>query len=130
MGLHSFRTPRALKEMQTSHDTSTPHRSETNGKAEAAVRRVTEGSSCALDQANLDEKWYKWAVATSCFLRSVNDKLHNGKTTHEMRFGRECVGPKLPFGATGYDNLRHSLEASLEAPGRAFRLALRLPAEP
>ena len=39
------------------HRTSTPHRSETNGIAERAVRRITEGTSAVLLQSGLDEKW-------------------------------------------------------------------------
>ena len=38
------------------HRTSTPHRSETNGIAERAVRRVKEGTSAVFVQPGLDEK--------------------------------------------------------------------------
>ena len=37
---------------------STPHRSETNGIAERAVRRIKEGTSAVLLQLGLDEKWW------------------------------------------------------------------------
>ena len=49
-----------------SHCTSTPHRSETNGIAERAVRRVKEGTSAALLQSGLDEKW--WADSMECLI--------------------------------------------------------------
>ena len=57
-----------------------PHRSETNGIAERAVRRVKEGTSAVLLQSGVDEKW--WADSMECFtyLRNVTDLLSDGKT--------------------------------------------------
>ena len=46
------------------HCTSTQHRSETNGIAERAVRRVKEGTSAALLQSGLNENW--WADSIEC----------------------------------------------------------------
>ena len=37
---------------------STPHRSETSGIAERAVRRVKEGTSAVLLQSGLNESWW------------------------------------------------------------------------
>ena len=61
------------------HCTSTPHRSETNGIAERAVRRVKEGTSAVLLQSGLDENW--WADSMECFtyLRNVQDLLPDGR---------------------------------------------------
>ena len=39
---------KALRDLKWRHDTSTPHRSETNGVAERAVRQVKEGTACTL----------------------------------------------------------------------------------
>ena len=47
----------ALQELNFIHDTSTPHRPQTNGIAERAVRRVKEGTSCALYQSGLTDRW-------------------------------------------------------------------------
>ena len=44
---------------------STPHRSETNGIAERAVRRVKEGTSAVLLQSGLNESW--WADSMECY---------------------------------------------------------------
>ena len=55
------------------HCTSTPHRSETNGIAERAVRRVKEGTSAVLLRSGLNESW--WADSMECYtyLRNVTD---------------------------------------------------------
>ena len=49
--------------------TSTPHRSETNGIAERAVRRIKEGTSVVLLQSGLDEKWWADSMECCCYLR-------------------------------------------------------------
>ena len=55
----------ACEDLSWNHCTSTPHRSETNGIAERAVRRVKEGTSAVLLQSVLDEKW--WADSMECY---------------------------------------------------------------
>ena len=49
---------RSSHDLSWKHRTSTPHRSETNGIAERAVRRVKEGTSAVLLQSRLDERWW------------------------------------------------------------------------
>ena len=51
------------------------HRSETNGIAERAVRRIKEGTSAVLSQSGLDEKWWADSVECCCCLRNVQDLL-------------------------------------------------------
>ena len=53
------------------------HRSETNGIAERAVRRVKEGTSAVLLQSGLDEKW--WADSMECF-----SNLRNGPDLRDV----------------------------------------------
>ena len=79
--------------------TSRPHRSETNGIAERAVRRVKEGTSAVLLQSGLDESW--WTHSMECYtcLRNVTDLLSDGKTPYERRFGHSFKGPIVPFGS-------------------------------
>ena len=81
------------------HCTSTPHRSETNGIAGRAVRRVKEGTSAVLLQSSLNESW--WADSMECYtyLRNVADLLSDGKTPYERRFGKPFEGPIIPFGS-------------------------------
>ena len=50
---------------------STPHRSETTGIAERAVRRVKEGTSAVLLQSGLVKKWWADAMECYCYLRNV-----------------------------------------------------------
>ena len=49
---------KACEDLAGNHRTSTPHRSETYGLAERAVRRVKEGTSAVLLQSGLDERWW------------------------------------------------------------------------
>ena len=78
---------------------STPHRSETNGIAERALRRVKEGTSAVLLQSGMDEKWWADSVECCCFLRNIQDLLSDGKTPYERRFGMPFNGPVILFGA-------------------------------
>ena len=53
---NSLEFGKACEDLSWNHCTSTPHRSETHGIAERAVRRVKEGTSAGLLQSGLDEK--------------------------------------------------------------------------
>ena len=77
---------KVCEDLSWNHCTSTPHRSETNGIAERAVRRVKEGTSAVLLQSGLNESW--WADSMECYtyLRYVTDLLSDGKTPYERRF--------------------------------------------
>ena len=90
---------KACEDLSWNHCTSTPHRSETNGIAERAVRRVKEGTSAVLLQSGLNESW--WADSMECYtyLRNVTDLLSDGKTPYERRFGKPFEGPVIPFGS-------------------------------
>ena len=90
---------RSKRDLSWHHCTLTPHRSETNGIAERAVRRVKEGTSAVSLQSGLDEKW--WADSMECYtyLRNIQDLLSDGKTPYERRFGKLFKGPIIPFGA-------------------------------
>ena len=89
----------AYEDLSWNHSTSTPHRSETNGIAESAVRRIKEGTSAVLLQSGLDEKWWADSMECYCYLRNIQDLLSDGKTPYERRFGQPFKGPIVPFGA-------------------------------
>ena len=54
---NSLEFDKACEDLSWNHCTSTPHRTETNGTAERAVRRVKEGTSAVLLQSGLNESW-------------------------------------------------------------------------
>ena len=101
---NSLEFGKACEDLPCSHCTSTPHRSETNGIAERAVRRVKEGTSAVLLQSGLNESW--WADSMECYtyLRNVTDLLSDGKTPYERRFGQPFKGPIIPFGSLVQDH--------------------------
>ena len=75
---NSLEFGKACEDLSWNHCTSTPHRSETNGIAERAVRRVKEGTSAVLLQSGLDESW--WADSMECYLSAkLTDLLSDGK---------------------------------------------------
>ena len=96
---NSLEFGKACEDLSWSHCTSTPHRSETNGIAERAVRRVKEGTSAVLLQSGLEKNW--WADSMECFsyLRNVTDLSSDGKTPYERRFEQPFKGPIMPFGS-------------------------------
>ena len=96
---NSLEFGKACEDLSWNHCTSTPHRSETNGIAEKAVRRVKEGISAVMLQSGLNESW--WADSMECYtvLRNVTDLLSDGKTPYERRFGQPYKGPIIPFGS-------------------------------
>ena len=96
---NSLEFGKACEDFAWNHCTSTPHRSETNGIAERAVRRVKEGTSAVLLQSGLNESW--WADSMECYtyLRNIQDLLSDGKTPYERRFGEPFKGPIIPFGS-------------------------------
>ena len=90
---------KACEDLSWNHCTSTLHRSETNGIAERAVRRVKEGTSAVLLQSGLDEKWWADSMERYTHLRNIQDLLSDGKTPYERRFGEPCKGPIIPVGS-------------------------------
>ena len=96
---NSLEFGKACEDLSWNHCTSTPHRSETSGIAERAVRRVKEGTSAVLLQSGLNESW--WADSTECYtyLWNVTDLLSDGKTSCERRFRQPFKGPIIPFGS-------------------------------
>ena len=90
---------KSLEELDILHDTSTPHKSQTNAVAERAVGRTKEGTSVTLVQSGLHDVWWGEAMMCYCFLRNVVDILKGGQTAFEKRWGQKFTGPIIPFGA-------------------------------
>ena len=96
---NSLEFGKACEDLSWNHCTSTPHRSETNGTAERAVRRVKEGTSAVLLQSGLNENWWADSMERYTHLRNVSDLLSDGKTPFKRRFGQPFKGPIIPFGS-------------------------------
>ena len=80
---NSMEFGQACEVLSWSHRTSTPHRSETNGIAERAVRRAKEGTSAVLLQSGLDERWWSGSMDCYWFLGNIQDILGDG--THHTK---------------------------------------------
>ena len=80
---NSLEFGKSCEDLSWNHCTSTPHRSETNGIAEIAVRRIKEGTSAVLLQSGLDEQWWADSMECCCHLRDLQDLLSDGKTLYE-----------------------------------------------
>ena len=85
----------ACEDLLWNHCTSTPHRSEKQGFAERAVRRVREGTSAILLQSGLDAKCWANSMECYCYLRNVQDLLSEG--TNSSCYEEPFCGPIIPF---------------------------------
>ena len=88
---------KAATDLGWCHGTSTPGRSETNGVAEAAVKKVTYGTTTILEHAGFDSKWWPRAAKHFCFASCLN-KI-DGVSPYNLRHGSEFDGKLVPFGA-------------------------------
>ena len=95
----SLECGKACEDLAWNHCTSTRYRSETNGIAERAVRRIKEGTSAILLQHGLDENCWAESMECYCYLRKIQDRLSDRKTPYERRFGEPFNGPVISFGA-------------------------------
>ena len=128
---NSLEFGKACEDLSWNHCTSTPHRSETHGIAERAVRRVKEGTSAVLLQSGLNENWSADSMECCSYMRNVTDLLSDGKTPYERRFGQPFKGPIIPFGSlveyhpiTAQDQSRIHQFGKKVFPGLFFGYAL------
>ena len=120
---NSLEFGKACEDLSWNHCASTPHRSETNGIAERAVRRVKEGTSAVLLQSGLNEKWWADSMECSTYLRNVQDLLSDGDTPYERRFGKTFRGPIIPFGSFGLSitlSLRKTSQESINLERKSY----------
>ena len=101
---NSLEFGKACEDLSWNHCTSTPHKSETNGNAERAVRRVKEGTSAVLLQSGLNENW--WADSMECYtyLRNVTVEYYPITAKDQSRihqFGKKVL-PGLFLGYALY----------------------------
>ena len=96
---NSLEFGKACEDLSWNHCTSTPHRSETDGIAEKAVRRMKGGTPSVLLQSGLGNEWWADYMEIYCYLGNVQDLFSDVKTPYERRFGVPFIGPVVPFGA-------------------------------
>ena len=77
---NSMIVAKACEVLLWNHRTSIPHRSETNGIAERAVRRVKEGTTAVLLQSGLDEGWWSDSLECHCSLKTSKTSWVMGNT--------------------------------------------------
>ena len=70
-----------------------------NGVAQRAVCTVKEGTAVAPVRSGRPEEWWHCAMECCCYFRTVHDRVADGKTTVEKRYGKQFDGPFIPFGA-------------------------------
>ena len=81
---------KSCEDSSWNHWISTLFRSETNGTAERAVRRIIKKrTSAVLLQSDLDEKWLADSMECNCYLRNGQVLLTNGEKQNFMRFDSE-----------------------------------------
>ena len=95
---NSLEFGKACEDLSWIHCMSTPHRSETNGIAGRAVRRIKEGTSAVLLQSGLDnEQWIPWNVVAICETFKISRLMGE----HHVDSCSECplTAPVISFGA-------------------------------
>ena len=83
--LKSLEFGESCEDLSRNHCTSTPHRSQTNGIAERAVRRVTEGTSSQVWIMNGVR--IPWNVTAICETFKISRLMER----HQMKGGSECL---------------------------------------
>ncbi len=97
---------KACDVLNYSQDTSTPHRPQSNGVAERAVRRCKEGTSCQIQQSGFMAAWWDWAMPAFSALYSITEKVvvkgGTQMTPYQAKFGEDVFFLKdaiIQFGA-------------------------------
>ena len=85
---------KACDVLNYSQDTSTPHRPQSNGVAERAVRRCKEGTSCQIQQSGFMAAWWDWAMPAFCALYNITEKIvvrgGTQMTPYQAKFGEDA----------------------------------------
>ena len=108
---------KSCEELSSNHRTSTPFRSDTNGIAERAFRRVQVGTSAVLLQSGLGDKWWSDSLECYCYLRNVQDFLADGKMPYERRSRQSFKGPIILSDAL-VEQLPNSERQTWNSPSR------------
>ena len=90
---------KAARDLDWCHTTSTPYRSNTNGRVERTIRTVEEGTRTILCEAGLPHKWWPYAARFFCWAQNILGLLHSDKSPYELRHACPFTGLRIAFGA-------------------------------
>ena len=105
---------KSCEELSWNHCTSTPHRSETNGIAERAVRQVKEGTSAVLLKSGLDENGGRipWSVAAICETFKISCRMRR----HLAKGDSENHSKVRSYRSEQWFNIIRFLKKTVKAP--------------
>ena len=122
---------KACEDVSWNHCTSPPHRSETGGIAERAVRRVKEDTSAVLLQSGLNCKLVGLLLNVILICETSQIYYLMGRRLMKDVFGQPFKGPIIPFGSfveyhliTAKDQSRIHQFGKKVLPGLFFGYAL------
>ena len=81
------------------HQTSTPHRPQSNAFVERAIRTLLRAARGALVQAGLPHRFWPWAARHQAFAISINDRPGGQPSPWWITHGENFAGWVLPFGS-------------------------------
>jgi hypothetical protein len=94
---------KAAAELQWVHETSTPHRPQTNGLMEITNRSLKEGTAAVLYASGFNHAWWPLALKYIAFAFNLfSKKVLDGKTPFEARHGKPFPGKFAAFGRLIY----------------------------
>ena len=96
---NSYEFGKPFEELSWKHRTPTPHRSEANGIAERAVRRIEEGTSAVLLEilAWMKSEWLSpWSVTAICEMSKTSWQTGNALGKDDVE-NHSFKGPVFPF---------------------------------
>ena len=86
-------------EIANVHQTSTPHRPQSNSIVERAIRTMVEGTRAALLQAGLPHRFWPLAGRHHTFATAISDHPDGQPSPYWLKNGKEFDGWRLPFGS-------------------------------
>ena len=103
---------KACDELNWMHQRVTPHRSETSGTTERAVRGVKEGTLSFLVQSGLQESWCSEASACRC---QMARRFMNVRSIHDLT-GPIAFGSEVNFSALYLHKTKVECISSVQSP--------------
>ena len=121
---NSLEIGKSCEDLSWNQCTSTPHWSETNGNFwESGTQNW--GTSAALLQSGLNEKWSADSLECYCCLRTVQDLLLDGNTLYQRRFTEPFNWPVIPsFSMIEYHHISAADQSRFHQFGKKVLLGI------